>query len=281
MSMRDLPRFSGPNRTGELRLNYLDRLARRELRVARCHDVTPRYRRVVLTGEDLQTGFPYAVFAPDHVRVFFPHPETGVLVAPRETPDGWVSDGEPIHRDYTVRAWDPARHELTLDFVLHGHGVASRWAESVQPGDQLVVNGPSANWLLPEDCPRYLALGDETALPAIARIIEEAPATAHVTALIEIAGPAEEQDLTGPATLDLHWIHRGPGSLEQGLRAWTPPVDVAGLFVFAAGETNALKPIRRYLRNDLGLTRDQIVVDGYWKRGVADFDHHNYELDDN
>jgi NADPH-dependent ferric siderophore reductase len=292
MTTRDLPRFTGPNRTGELQLNYLDRIVRRDLHVARFEDVTPRYRRIVLTGDDLADGFPWAHFAPDHVRVFFPHPETGELVAPRETANGWQNEGgtsDPIHRDYTIRAWDPEARELTLDFVLHGHGVASRWARRAQAGDTLVVNGPSANWLLPEDSPRLLALGDETALPAIARIIAEAPAESHVTALVEVADAGEEQDLTGHAEIDLRWIHRdtapvGAGhlsALETALRAWQPPADIGTLFVFAAGETISLKPIRRFLRNDLGLTKDQIVVDGYWKRGVADFDHHNYELDDN
>ncbi|GAB3278310.1 siderophore-interacting protein [Kineosporia babensis] len=291
MSNRDLPTFTGLNRTGELQLNYLERIVRRELRVVRHHDITPKYRRIVLTGDDLADGFPFVNYSPDHVRVFFPHPITGDLVAPRETPEGWVNEGgtsEPIHRDYTVRSWDPQTRELALDFVLHEHGVAGRWAGKAQPGDTLVVNGPSSNWLLPEDSPHMLAIGDETALPAIARIIEEAAAGTQVTALIEIADAGEQQPLTGVATIDLRWVHRdsapvGEGhasALETALRAWQPPADTSGLFVFGAGETQAFKPIRRYLRRELGLTKDQIVVDGYWKRGVGGFDHHNYELGD-
>ncbi|MFI5492427.1 siderophore-interacting protein [Actinoplanes sp. NPDC051859] len=292
MNRDKLPRFTGPNLTGELQFNYLDRLIRRDLRVARTEDITPRYRRVVFVGDDLADGFPYVPFSPDHVRVFFPHPKTGELVAPREQPDGsWPNEGgtgDPIHRDYTVRAWDPETRELSLDFVLHGHGVAGRWAQRAQAGDLLVVNGPSSNWRLPENYPHYLALGDETALPALARIISEAPAGSHVTAFIEIADAGEQQKLTGPADVDLHWIHRdsapvGDGHLsplETALRAWQSPADSSSLFAFAAGETNSLKPIRRYLRNEMGLTVDQVVVDGYWKRGVGGFDHHDSDIDD-
>lgn len=47
-----------------------------------------------------------------------------------------------------------------------------------------------------------------------------------------------------------------------------------------AGETNALRPIRRYFRHELGLAKKQLVVDGYWKRGVADFDHHDVDFDE-
>ncbi|MEU4835543.1 siderophore-interacting protein [Streptosporangium sp. NPDC023615] len=293
MNRDNLPRFTGPNRTGELQFNYMDRLVRRDLRVARAEDITPRYRRIVLVGDDLADGFPIARFAPDHVRVFFPHPDTGELVAPREQPDGsWPNEGgtgDPIHRDYTVRAWDPEARELSLDFVLHGHGFASRWASRAEAGDPLVVNGPSSNWLLPENYPHYLALGDETALPAIARIIAEAPAEAHVTAMIEIPDAGEEQKLTGEAEIDLRWIHRdsapvGEGhlsALETAVRAWRPPAEAGTLFAFAAGETESVKPIRRYLRNELGLTKDQVVVDGYWRRGVGGFDHHDADIDDN
>jgi NADPH-dependent ferric siderophore reductase len=293
LNRRDLPRFTGPNMTGELQFNYMDRLIRRDLRVARTEDITPRYRRVVFVGDALADGFPFVNFSPDHVRVFFPNPETGELVAPREQPDGsWPNEGgtgDPIHRDYTVRAWDPETRELSLDFVLHGRGVAGRWARDAVPGDLLVVNGPSSNWRLPENYPHYLALGDETALPALARIIGEAPAGSHVTALIEIADAGEQQKLTGQAEIDLHWVHRdsapvGEGhlsALETALRAWQPPAEVGSLFAFAAGETNSLKPIRRYLRNDIGLSKDQVVVDGYWKRGVGGFDHHDSDIDDN
>jgi len=127
--------------------------------------------------------------------------------------DEWEVDndaGEPILRDYTVRAWNPETRELTFDFVVHEHGVAGLWARDVQLGDEVVVMGPQANWLLPENYGHYLAAGDETALPAISRIIEEAPAGAHVTALIEIANAAEEQPLT-PApgvTVVLSWVQR-------------------------------------------------------------------------
>ncbi|QFG25315.1 siderophore-interacting protein [Actinomadura sp. WMMB 499] len=293
MDRARLPRFTGPNLTGELQFNYMDRLVRRDLRVARVEDITPRYRRIVLAGDDLADGFPIAPLSPDHVRVFFPHPDTGELVAPREQPDGrWVNEGgtgEAIHRDYTVRAWDPEARELSLDFVLHGHGFASRWASGAKAGDPLVVNGPSSNWRLPQNYTNYLALGDETALPAIARIIAEAPAEARVTALIEIPEAGERQDLTGAAELDLRWVHRDTapvadghlGALETALREWTPPADPGTLFAFAAGETESMKPIRRYLRGEVGLTKDQVVVDGYWRRGVRGFDHHDADIDDN
>lgn len=293
MTARTLRKFAGPNHTGELQLNFQDRLVRRDLHVARVEDITPGYRSVVLTGEDLADGYPFVRFAcNDHVKVYFPHPETGKLVAYRETGDGWELDGEgePIRRDYTPRAWNPRTRELSLDFVVHEHGIAGVWARDAQPGDDLVVIGPRANWLLPENYRHYLAVGDESALPAIARLIEEAPAGAHVTALIEVADTAEEQSLTPAAgtTLDMRWVHRDTAAVAEGhlsaletaLHAVQVPDDTSSLYVFAAGETNMVKPIRRYLRRELAIPKKQLSIDGYWKSGVADHDHHTNEFDD-
>ncbi len=295
MSTRTLKKFTGPNRTGEQQLNFQDTIVRRDLHVVRVEAITPRYRRIVLTGPALADGFPLVHFAcNDHVKVYFPDPRTGLITAYRETEDGgWEVEsqtGDVLRRDYTPRAWDPEARELTLDFVVHEHGVAGVWARDASPGDELVVMGPRANWLLPENYPQYLAVGDETALPAISRLIEEAPAGSQVTAVVEIADAGEEQTII-PAdgvALDLRWVHRDVtppaaghlSALETAARAIPLPSGPEDLFVFAAGEVDMMKPIRRYLRRDIGLSKHQVAVDGYWKRGVADHDHHTNTFDD-
>jgi len=281
-----------PNLTGELQLDFLDRLRRRDLRVVRVEDVTPRYRRVVLGGDDLADGFPLVPFAPsDHVKVYFPHPVTGRIVSYRETGDDeWEVDGDgpPIRRDYTPRAFDPVARELSLDFVLHDHGVAGRWAARAHVGDPLVVIGPRANWLLPDDYAHYVAAGDETAIPAISRILEEAPATATVTALVEVTGAADEQPIGGTPGREVRWVHRSTApvadghlsALETAVKGLALPGPLDSVFVFAAGEAGTIKPIRRYLRRDVGLPTRQLLVDGYWKRGTPDFDHHVVDADE-
>ena len=282
-------RPDGPNLTGTTQVEMLPTIGRRMLRVVRIEDVTPRYRRIVFTSDALG-DFPFCAFAPsDHVKLFFPDPRTGTCTLPRVTDRGWElpeSAGEPIFRDYTVRAYDPIARELAIDFVLHEHGIAGVWAGAARPGDELGQLGPRGTVRFPENLPRYIAAGDETALPAIARCVEEAPAGAHVTAVIEVASDAERQHIAaGPEViLDLRWVCRdtasiGPGhgsALETALRA----VDIApgeAIFVFAAGEAIMLKPIRRYLRRELGLAKEQVDVDGYWKRGTAGLDHHSPE----
>lgn len=285
------PTFTGPNRTGEIRVNFVRSVGRRILHVTRIEDVNARYRRIVLAGDDLASGFPFAYFAPsDHVKLFFPNPDTGELVVPVIGEKGWEypeGSGDPIFRDYTVRAWDPERRELTIDFVVHEHGIAGVWARDARVGQRLGVLGPRGNVLFPEDYDRYLAAGDETALPAVARLVEEAPVGARVTAIVEVDGPADEQVLSGAATIDVQWVHRPSAPVGEGHgSALETAVRGAGInpdervFVFAAGEANALKPIRRYLRRELGLPKEQVDVDGYWKKGIANLDHHSGELTD-
>lgn len=295
MTPRTLPTFTGSNRTGELQRNFQEKILRRNLQVARVEEVTPRYRRILLAGEDLAAGYPFARFAPsDHLKVYFPNPETGDIVAYRETDDGgWEVDSDthqPIRRDYTPRAWDPESRELTIDFVVHEHGPAGRWARDAEPGDDIVVMGPRANWLLPQNYPHYLAAGDETALPAIARIIEEAPAGAHVCALVEIAEAAGQQKIVPGegVTVDLHWVHRDTDPVEEGhvspletaVRRVGLPANGGEVYVFAAGETHAMKAVRRYFRRELGLPKRQVHVDGYWKQGTPNHNHHSKEIGD-
>jgi NADPH-dependent ferric siderophore reductase len=287
------PRSTAPRTTasdsaaapaGEPRLELLDRLRRRDLVVVRVEDVTPRYRRVVFGGGDLARGFPIARFAPgDHVKLYFPHPATGVITSYRDAAgpgeeQDWELDGpgEVVRRDYTPRAFDARAGELTIEFVLHEHGVAGRWAARAEPGDRLVAIGPRAHRLLPDDFRCYLAIGDASAIPSIARVLEEAPDGAVVTAVIEVADARERQPLGG-AGREVRWV--GPGELEAAVRTLELP-DPAGLFVFAAGEAGLMRPLRRWARHEVGLPKRQVVVDGYWKRGAADFDHHEADVGD-
>ena len=272
-------------------IQFIDPVGRRIAKAVDAWAITPKYRRIVLGGDDLATGFPYVHFAPsDHVKLFFPHPTTSELVVPHIAAKGWRYDegaGEPTFRDYTVRAWDPEKHELTIDFVVHEHGVAGIWARDAQPGWQIGVLGPRGNILFPAGCDRYVAFGDETALPAIARLIEEAPTTARADAIIEVADAAEHQQFAEREGLTITWIDRDTAAVAEGhgsaleTAARQLPLDAGeNVFVFAAGEANALKPIRRWLRREIGLPKERVEVDGYWKTGVENLDHHSNEIDD-
>lgn len=277
--------WSGPNRTGQTQVNVLEGpVARRVLKVSRVYDVTPGFRRVHLTGAELEGGFPWVNLAPtDHVKVVFPQPDTGELVMPRIGARGLEPQPgapKPIFRDYTVRAWLPESHELVLEFVIHGHGVASNWAATATVGSEVGVLGPRGNICFPENYSSYLLIGDEAALPSIGRFLEELPAEAEVHAFIEVANAGERQALSQRERASVTWVLRdeaGPGGLERAVRAAELPAG-DDWFVFAAGEIGMLRPIRDYFRKELVLPKERVVVDGYWKRGVENLDHHAEDL---
>ncbi|MFI5910636.1 siderophore-interacting protein [Dactylosporangium sp. NPDC051541] len=255
-------------------------LTPRLLEVVRVRRLTPGMVRVTFGGEQLD-GFRYA--APDdHVKVFFPAPGADRPVMPTLGEDGLEPPPpgapRPIYRDYTVRYVRPEQRELDIDFALHGHGPGGSWAAQAAPGQRLGILGPRGSNLVPLTFDWYLLGADETALPALAAWLEHLPAAARVIARIEVAGAAEEQPLAVRADADVRWLHRDRGeSLELAIGGLTlPPGDG---YVWIAGEASGLKPVRRYIRSQ-GQPREWTEVDGYWKRGVVNLDHHEGEDSD-
>src|SRR3546814_1783518 len=86
------------------------------------------------------------------------------------------TDGaRPVARDFTPRHFDHARTELTIDVALHAHGPATDWAATVTEGQEVGIGGPRGSMLIPDSFHTHLLIGDETALPAIARRVDELP----------------------------------------------------------------------------------------------------------
>ncbi|WEO79364.1 siderophore-interacting protein [Cryobacterium sp. SO2] len=184
----------------------------------------------------------------------------------------------PVRRTYTVRSVDPASESIAIDFVVHGdEGIAGPWAAAAQPGDLLALSGPGGLYTPTTDPGTvHLLLGDDSALPAIAAVLEALPATARGLALLEVHGEADELPLTSPAGVELRWLHRaGPGDpAEPGIRlaaavqALPRPTDPVA--VFAHGERGAMQAIRAVLQDEWGIDRRALSLSAYWARGRAE-----------
>lgn len=252
----------------------------RELEVRAVHDVTPGMRRITLGGEQLggfdNGKFDLPAFASDGfddiVRLYFPIPGENRLVLPvqMERTIDWSQDDRPLGREYTVRRYDAERGEITLDFAQHIVGVASAWSQRVRVGERIHIAGPPGSSLTPSEVDWYLVAGDETALPAIGRFLEELPDVALAQVFIEIAGPEHEQQLDTSAKAEITWLHRHgatPGSTTLladavGAAPWWPGL----VYAWVAGEAISIKPIRRYLREHLEVPAEFVDVTGYWRR---------------
>ena len=183
-------------------------LAMRTLEVLNTKRMTPHMQRITLKGEQLH-GF-VSASPDDHGKLFFPNAD-GELVFPTLEPNGpeFPAGTEPSPmRDYTPREHDLTRNELIIDFVLHGDGPASTWAEQAKPGQRIGVGGPRGSFLVAEDFDHYVLIGDETALPATGRRLDDMPADARVVVLVEIPEKADRQPLGSQAEFEVTWLER-------------------------------------------------------------------------
>ncbi|MHC9046940.1 siderophore-interacting protein [Microbacterium saperdae] len=267
-----------------IRPSLIEPITLRELSVIDAFDISASMRRIVLGGPQL-AGFrtaehdlPALVTSgfDDEIKVFFADPVTGELHLPiqRDRVIEWPRDPRPVARTYTVRSFDAESGRLELDFVLHGTGVASTWARSCDVGDRIHIAGPKMSLLHPQGADWLLIAGDDTAIPAIARWVEELPAGTPAEVFIEVGGPGDEQEIEAREGVTITWVHRGPvpagttTHLADAVRAM--PWRDGAPFAWVAGETLSIKPIRRWLREDRGLSPDRVEVTGYWRRTEVD-----------
>ena len=241
----------------------------RSAQVVRTERLTPHMQRVVLGGEGL-AGFAADTCTDHYVKLLFPaggatYPEPFDLERIRaEFPrEQW-----PVTRTYTVRAFDPVTHELTLDFVVHGdEGLAGPWAAGVQPGETVHFMGPGGAYAPDLSADWHLFVGDESALPAIARSLESLPAGTTAHAFVEVPGPEEEQKID--SDVEVVWLHRGDRPigelLVEAVRALQFPAGRPHVFVH--GEAHFVKQLRQLLRVDLAIPREDLSISGYWRLG--------------
>jgi NADPH-dependent ferric siderophore reductase len=246
----------------------------RLLQVRDVSRITPQMVRIVVGGDAL-AGFISAAHD-DHVKLFFPQPGQDKPVLPTPSPNGPVyPEGalRPAARDYTPRRYDAAANTLVIDFVLHGDGPAATWAARARPGDFLGVGGPRGSFIVPDDFDWYLLAGDETALPAIGRRLEELPAGARAIVVAEVANAAEEQRFGTNARVETHWLHRAgaePGHhllLQQAIAKLSLPSGEG--YAWVAAEAGTAKALRRYLVDQRGLPKDRVKAAAYWKHGAV------------
>ena len=245
----------------------------RVFEVAGVRDVTPHMRRITLAGEDVERFAPLEAL---HVNLVIPHPNGPADQWPRIGPDGLISwpdpEFRPSRRKYTVRNVDVETGTIDIDFVLHDDaGPGSGFASRARAGDRIGMIGPGGGGLVRADW--YLFAGDETALPAIARMLESLPEDARGKAVIEIADAAEIQPLPTKASIEIEWLFRdavarGAGkALSSAVMDVRFPTDGSTVYAWAGCEYNDFRAIRAYLRKERGLKKEEHLAVSYWRRG--------------
>jgi NADPH-dependent ferric siderophore reductase len=239
-------------------------IKRRRLEVLRVVDLTPRMRRITVGGPEL-AGF-VSLGADDHVKLLFPQ-NAAEQAAMQTLVLGAGKDNGPMPamRDYTPRRYDLDALELDIDFVLHGDGPAATWAEQAQPGQFLHIGGPRGSMIVPDIFDSYLLIGDETALPAIARRLEGLSANRRALVIVEVENGKEQQVLHSAAEINVIWVLREGGKDHLLSTVRQIKVPTGNLYAWVATETKVSRQIRRVLLDEHGLDEQFVKAAGYWR----------------
>jgi NADPH-dependent ferric siderophore reductase len=243
--------------------------------VRRIEKLTPRMLRIVFGGPEL-AGFNWNGPAA-HIKLIL-----GSI--------GPETEARPLSRTYTPRHFDAARGELTVDFVLHGEGPASTWAAQAQVGQPMLIAGPGRFYAVDEQAQWLLVAGDESAIPAVATILEVVPDHVRTQVLLEVNDAADEFAIAPRRpNVSLRWLHRaqpivghGGGAragieLAAAIAAFELPGGAGRIYV--ACEADAMRGIRRQLLRERAVSRDWLTTRGYWKQGATDYPDRDYGED--
>jgi NADPH-dependent ferric siderophore reductase len=233
-------------------------IRRRKLTVASIERPAPHMLRIGFTSPDLG-DFPSVSFD-DHVKLLLP---------------GVEGDDRPVMRDFTPRRFDAQRGTLTIDFALHEAGPATSWAAAAKIGDTLMIGGPKGSTVVPDDFDWYLLIGDETAIPAMGRRVEELRAGVPVATFAVIADAAEAQTFRSRAALNQFWIPRDGATddaamLRAALAYYRLPAGDG--FVWIAAEAKVARDLRNLIVDERGHPKEWTKAAGYWLRGEAGAD---------
>ena len=186
-------------------------------------------------------------------------------------PDEWVAltiPGQVQPRYYTVRSWDGA--ELVLDIVVHEHGLVTEWASLDCVGQVVTISEPKGSFSMPDDASWLLLVGDLTALPAVARIVEtvSVPVTACVETPDEPVRDYISTEIADRATTQLTWT-TPPAGVETATADIVVAIDwpAGSGYFWMAGESAQMRAIRKHLMRERQLPTASYDVMGYWRGG--------------
>jgi NADPH-dependent ferric siderophore reductase len=233
---------------------------RRTLTVQRVETLTPQMKRITFGGDlddFVSLGFD------DHIKLFFPDGTSNAEGAPNA-----------VGRDFTPRRHDPSARTLQIDFALHEAGPATQWAASqAKPGETLTIGGPRGSFVIPLSFDWHLFVGDETAIPAIGRRLEELPTGTRAVVIAEVDRKGDEVAFATKANVTVAWTYRNgaPAGASEGLAKalGAQSLPSGDYYAWVACESLVAKALRGQLLADCGANPKWTRAAGYWRRGAV------------
>ncbi|GEP39680.1 siderophore-interacting protein [Nocardioides psychrotolerans] len=297
-----------------------------DVEVASVDRLSPSFVRLELASPALADLGLDGPILDQRIKLVFPHAD-GLLPSIEGADESWTATWmeRPVEerghmRTYTVRdvRGTGVETRLVLDVVLHEgdglQGPGAAWAANAKVGDRVIVLAPRRGHgfggveFVPGTARELLLVGDETAVPAVAGILRDLPATARGAAFLEVPRSGDVQTIQHPEGVSVTWLPRDGAERGTALHQavldhlgasavpnedhevdddlWETPTysssgepvqetvsvvghDLAGLYAWIAGEAKVVTGLRRALVRDLGVDRHQVAFMGYWRSGVA------------
>lgn len=251
--------------------------------VVRTEQVSPHMLRITFGGSCL-TGCVSAGHD-QRIKLFLPLAGQTDPTVP-EGPDWFAeyrampAETKPTMRTFTIRELRAERHEMDVDFALHGDiGPASAWAGRAKPGDRVAILAPNLlhdpiygyEYRPDADTDWTLLAGDETALPAITGILAAMPAGRRALAFLEVDSAAEIRPLPCAGDVEVTWLSRdgapavGGDLLREAIARTEFPAGRP--YAWVAGESSVATGLRRHLVKERGIDKKDVYFSGYWLLG--------------
>ncbi|MGY9045708.1 hypothetical protein P775_05190 [Puniceibacterium antarcticum] len=176
----------------------------------------------------------------------------------------WPDGEDKLHRSvYTFVDFVPELGRFSFDIFEHDGSRTTDWVRTARVGDLVGIMGPGGGDFPPGE--NLLIAGDETALPAIRRILQSSDPARRGQAYIEVEDETDCSPLVAPTSLSVTWVIRNKGeTLWDQLSEAIPPEN--SRYVWVAAERTLVRLAKTRFRDEFGLRSDESYFSGYWVR---------------
>lgn len=230
--------------------DVLGRWLFREVTIASVREVSPRFRRLLLSGDSLQKA-PFT--AGDKVQVI-------------------LDEGA---RTYTPFAFNAAQGAMSLLVYLHGNSPGARWGRQAAAGQSVRIFGPRGSLPLPSLEGPVVLFGDETSLAVARALREQRGPTAPLSFVFEVSNEDEAQaaleelGLTGASFAVRSRGDEHLNEIEERVRVALETHPGASLVL--TGKATSIQALRSALRaHPAGHARQKVKA--YWATGKRGLD---------
>ncbi|MEM7269397.1 MAG: siderophore-interacting protein, partial [Pseudomonadota bacterium] len=219
--------------------------------------ISPNFARVRLSGDFSAFLRPGAGL---HFRLLFSQTGADWPTLDERGLTQWPDGPASWHRPpYTVRRMGPDADWIDVDIVLHEGGRVTDWCAVVEPGEEIALHGPSGKT---QPTAKWLGLiGDETALPVILRMVEDAPDGTTGQAIVLVRDLEDAQTVETASSVQIDWRLMQDNDAPELIRELNTPAD--DLYIFFAAE-RAQATQARAIYKELGLSPKAVKAASYW-----------------